>query len=111
MFFVFFIVLFSCVNSRDLIEPKFQVLTPDELMVEVPNYDDAKLITFRIGVRRRDHEEEDLELGENDISNHRIFIYDPRLHLRKDDVVNYLLAFRDKKGYQAQTGNYVFDGG
>nr|XP_976248.2 PREDICTED: uncharacterized protein LOC657487 [Tribolium castaneum] len=110
MFLVFLIALFTSVRSVDLPEPKFQVLTPDELMVEVPHYGEAKLVMFRIGVRRKDQNEEYLELGENDVSNHRIFIYDQRLNLQKDDVVNYLLAFRDKKGYEARTGNYVFDG-
>jgi hypothetical protein len=27
------------------------------------------------------------------------------------DTLNYLAAFRDEKGYRAQTGVYVFDGG
>ena len=106
-----FLVLFACARAKDLLEPKFQVLTPDELMVEVPHYEDKKLVTFRIGVRRAGQDEDDLELGENDIDNNRVFIYDQRLKLKEGDVVNYLLAFRDKGGYRALSGNYYFNGG
>ncbi|RZC32766.1 uncharacterized protein BDFB_005927 [Asbolus verrucosus] len=110
MFLAIFVALFVSANGRDLLEPQFQVLTPDELMVQVPKYEESKLVTFRIGIRRKDNDLEDLELGENVMNNNRIFIYDERLDLKRGDVVNYLLAFKDKEGYQAETGKYTFDG-
>lgn len=112
MLLYIFVLCFTIVKCIELItEPKFQVLTPDELMIEVPFYPDKKLLTFRMGVRRKDNDAENLEFGENTLKNNRIFINDQRLDLKKGDVVNYLLAFSDKEGYHAKTGSYIFDGG
>lgn len=98
-------------NNQGLDVVAFDVFSPDELKIVVPNYPRLRLVTFRIGVRRNGAPLEDLEHGENRIRNNEIFISDSKLNLQRGNIINYLLVFKDDVAYKSKSGKYVFDGG
>lgn len=106
MLIFLYLFCFKLAYSR-LIEPKFQIFTPNELAIEIPQTLKEELVVCKLGVKKNPSVFLDFDC---DATKNKIFINDKRLNLEKEDVIKYVMVFKNSEDYSVKSGSYIFDG-